>query len=199
MTIGALAMMNARTATKSYTKDVDVVPLVLVDGKHKIPPWEETLNLAKALSDTVRPRKDQTCIELLLSLEGPRVRVELVRGRSNDAGGYFVTRRVLEACARESFDDNRAFDIRGEGLAILKAWAAVDQEKLVAAGKDRIGFHKARAEGFRQDVIALAARMLDAPEHLDNSVLRRLLEACPGPRRARIEQILREAGFGLRN
>lgn len=195
MPVGAVAMMGARASTKAFTKDVDVVPFVVTKGAYQIPSWDDVVVLARTLGQEVKLRKDQTSVEVRLILEEGPVRLELIRGRRNDGGGYFVTRRVLEACAQNAAKDGQRLTIRPEALAVLKAWAAIDQEKLVVAGKDGHGFHAARILGFRQDVASLARSFADRGEKPDATLLRTLVNACPAGRRVRVERTLKELGF----
>lgn len=198
MPIGGSAMAHHgfHEAT-SVTKDVDLVVLVLEADAPRVASWAETLALAHRVGLDVRPRKDQTSVACLVAVEGATVRLEFVRGRNPASGGYFVTRRVLAAVAARGRPMGRVVEPAPEGLAVLKAWAAVDQDKLVRAGKDARGFHAARAGGFRADVRAIRSLMLTRGRAPNASLLRDLLAACPAGRRAAIEGVLRDQGWGV--
>lgn len=197
MPIGALGMMQVLDEPAQRTKDVDLVPFLLVDQKLKIPSTNVLLEFAKTLSDSVEVKKDQTNVTVLLPLEAGRVKVELIRGRNPASGGYFVTRRVLEACASISTAKGNVLELPPEGLAVLKAWAATDQDKLIEAKRDPRGFHAARAAAFRQDVAKIGRSFLDQGKPPPTRRMAELLASCPAGRRERIEAVLKAAGWTL--
>lgn len=103
MPIGGSGLVQAGLeAAPQITKDVDLVVMVVTGPAFRVPAFDRTLALARRLGTDVGPRKDQTSIEFRLPLERGNVRVELIRGRNPASGGYFVTRRVLEALARRA-------------------------------------------------------------------------------------------------
>lgn len=197
MPIGALGMMQILADPAQRTKDVDLVPLLVVDQKLRIPSTAEVVELARTLSDSVKVEKDQTHVTVLLTLEAGRVKVELVRGRNPASGGYFVTRRVLETCASVSDARGTVLGLPPEGMAFLKAWAATDQEKLIEAKRDPRGFHAARAAAFRQDVAKIAGSFLDKGKPPPIRRMDELLSSCPSERRKRIEAVLKAAGWTM--
>jgi hypothetical protein len=197
MPIGALGMIQVLDDDAQRTKDVGLVAFLVVAEGFQIPSASVLVELAKTLSDSVELRKDQTCVTLMLDLEEGRVKVELVRGRNPASGGFFVTRRVLEACAKMATPRGNLLELPGEGLAFLKAWAATDQDKLIESGRDANGFHRARAAAFRQDVANIALSFLDRGKPPPRREIEKLLGSCPAERRARIEIVLRSAGWEL--
>ena len=197
MPIGALGMMNVIDDVAQRTKDVDLVPFLVVDQKLKIPPTKALVEFANTLSDSVTVQKDQTNVTVLVPLEAGKVKVELIRGRNPASGGYFVTRRVLEACASISLRKGNVLELPAEGMAFLKAWAATDQDKLVAAKRDPRGFHAARAAAFRQDVSTMARSFLGQGKTPPTGEMPQLLSSCPIARREPIEGVLRAAGWSL--
>lgn len=197
MPIGAIGMMQVLDNPAQHTKDVDLVPFIVVDQKLKIPSTSVLVEFAQSLSDSVDVEKDQTNVTVLIPLEAGRVKVELIRGRNPASGGYFVTRRLLEACASISTRKGNLLELPAEGLAFLKAWAATDQDKLVEAKRDARGFHAARAAAFRLDVAKIARLFLDQGKPPLGKRMAELLASCPPGRRERIEAVLKAAGWNL--
>lgn len=196
MPIGGNAVEELLDRPGRTTKDVDLVLVVLRRKGPAIPAAEKIHEvLAKAL-EQVTVRKDRTSLAGFLVLPGGRVKVEAIRGRSRGAGGYFVSRSVLETTASLSQADGRILRAPVEALAFLKAWGATDQDKLVANQKDARGFHRDRAMGFRKDVTALREAMAEQARTPDGTILRRLLDATGGPRRKQVEAVLRRGGWG---
>jgi hypothetical protein len=195
MPIGSLAAVPLTPDRGQPTKDADFVPLALVDGELRIPSVNDVEGVARRLSDRVDVRKDQTAVQAFVALEAGRAKVEFVRGRNNASGGYFVTRRLLLACAATATREGALLRLPPESRAILKAWAATDQDKLMEAGKDRTGYHRARAAGFRQDVSFLLRSVLDRAKQPQAQIIAKLLQACPVSRRARVADVLRTAGW----
>lgn len=179
----------------ALTKDIDLVLLLLGPSGPRIASLAVVEALARRVGEDVRSRKDQTSVELRMRVAAGSVRVEFVRGRNPQSGGYFVTRPVLEAVASHSKASGRMLEPPPEGLAILKAWAATDQDKLVASGKDLRGFHTGRSASFRKDVRAILASILDRGQAPDLALLDALVAACPPGRGPRVRAILEEAGW----
>lgn len=197
MPIGGLGMMELLRDPSQRTKDVDVVPLVALKQGFKVPDHASTVAFARKLSARIEAPKDQTSVRALLELESGRVKVELVRGRNPRSGGYFVTRRILEACAVFAKREDRVLAPPPDVLAFLKAWAATDQDKLVEKEKDPRGYHRARAAGFRSDVQRIVRSYLDRGEAPPAGRVRSLLEECSVERRARVARVLTTAGWKL--
>lgn len=197
MPIGGTLMTLRAGGRATQTDDVDLVLLVVRDGVPEVPPFDAVVAIADALSDDVAPRKDHTAVQLLLATEAGPVTVELIRGRQPGKGGYFVDRRVLEAAADLATAKDRVLELPLEALAVLKAWAADDKDKLVRAGKDPDGYHRQRGEAFRRDVRALRDEILDRGDEPDAEVLGRLFEVCGKRRTTAIQSIFAEAGWAL--
>ncbi|MBI2076803.1 MAG: hypothetical protein HYT80_00320 [Euryarchaeota archaeon] len=197
MPIGGLGMMDVVPSPGQLTRDVDLVPLVLVDKEFRVPPARDVLALANALSNVVGMRKDETRVEAIVAVESGPVKVELIRGRNVQSGGYFVTRRVLEVAAGLSNPEGVVLRPPPEAMAFLKAWAAVDQDKLVEAQKDPNDFHRARAAAFRQDVSRVLVVLLGLGRRGHTAALKVMLDSCPENRAKRIRDVLREAGWDL--
>lgn len=195
MTQIASSSTTFTASTAMVTKDVDIVLLELRGEERKIPTFAAVMDVARQLSDEVAPREDRNAVAVVVeSGDGP-VDVELIRGRDNAAGGYFVTRRLLETAAALSTEKGQLLVVAPEALAVLKAWAATDKEKLVKASKDPTGFHAARARQFRQDVADILRSILDAGEEPAMDVVKPMLATCPRDRRAAVAGVLRERGW----
>ncbi|MFA5862033.1 MAG: hypothetical protein WDA16_10105 [Candidatus Thermoplasmatota archaeon] len=196
MPLGGTAMgrLSARPAA---TKDIDLVVVLVSEAGAKIPDFDALVKIAHQLAkdkSTIRPRSDHTSVELAYSTTAGPVKLELIRGRGAQ-GGYFVTRRVLEAAISQSTLRDGVFEMPPEALAFLKAWGAHDKMKLVAAGKDERGYHADRERGFRRDVETIRRDMLDRGQVPRASVQRAMLDACGPDRQKAIGRILREAGW----
>ncbi len=196
MPIGGNAVEDSLDRPGRTTKDVDLVLVVLRRDGPAIPTTHEIRNLLDPALEQLTVRKDQTSLAGFLVLPEGRVKVEVIRGRSTGAGGYFVSRSVLETAASLSQADGRVLRAPMEVLAFLKAWGATDQDKLVANEKDARGFHRDRAMGFRKDVTVLREAMAEQGRTPDDLILRRLLDATGGPRRKQVEAALRQGGWG---
>ena len=195
MPIGGLAMMQVADQPGQLTRDVDAVPLVLVDGILRVPPAAAVLEMGLNLSLDASLRKDQTSVQLVVRGEEGPVKVELIRGRNARSGGYFVSRPFLEKAASLCASASRVLYATPEVLACLKAWAAVDEDKLVEAGKDARGFHRARAAAFRQDVSRIRLELAARARAPDAAPVSAMLGVCPPRRAARIRTILETAGW----
>lgn len=198
MPIGGVAVAPLVKDPGAATKDLDLV-LVLLDGAEaRIPTVEQIVDaLGPTLSD-LAPRKDETSVAGRLGLEKGTIQVEIIRGRRPAKGGYFVPRTALLAAAKVATTEGKVLRLPGEALAFLKAWAAVDQDKLIRNEKDGRGFHAARAGAFRRDVRRLLDATLDH-EHRepDGRILAELLNVTGGDRRRAVETVLRENGWSV--
>lgn len=196
MPIGGTWMGLTAGTPETTTKDVDLAVVVADGARYTVPDLDDVTKIARRLSKRVKPRKDRASVLMVLEEEEGPVTVELVRGRSS-TGGYFVTQRVLEAAASLANRHGQVLELPPEALAFLKAWAAHDQEKLVASGRDEERFHSQRLAIFRDDVRRLRGFLRERAREPDVVVFQPLFAACGKNRGEAIRRILVEQGWGL--
>lgn len=195
MVIGGGSMMDAGVGRVITTKDEDVVLLLVEAAEARVADVPVVEALVRALGAEPEVRKDQTGVRCVLHTDEGRFLLEFVRGRKA-GGGYFVSRAVLERVASHGADDGQVLEPPLEGLAFLKAWAAVDKAKLVRAEKDPHGYHAARERAFRDDVAAVLRRVLESRQ-VEGAVVADLLGACGKERARAVRAVLVSAGWPL--
>lgn len=196
MLIGGTLLLDAGAHPAGRTKDTDVVLLVHQEEGLDIPAADVVAGILQGFASEVQVRKDRTSVSGTVELEEGRFLVEAVRGRGAQ-GGYFVRRTLLKKVAVVSKPRGKLLVPPLEALAVLKAWAATDQDKLAATERDRRGFHQARAADFRRDVRRCLEGLLKRGQRPDTALVVVLLEACSRERRERVGAVLLEQGWTL--
>lgn len=196
MLIGGTLLLQRGIHPTGRTKDTDVVLLVHRQQEFEIPSVETVVGVLKSLATDIRVRKDETSVGAIVELEEGPFLVELVRGRGAH-GGYFVRRTLLKRIAPMSRKRGKLLEPPLEALAVLKAWAATDQDKLVDTDRDQRGYHEARAADFRRDVRLCLDALLENGQEPNLSLMQGLLEGCSKDRRERMRAVLLEQGWAL--
>lgn len=177
------------------TKDIDIV-LVVIDGKRlRVPSLKQLEDVGKSMGEIVAIRENSTSVKIRVQTSAGPVLLELIRGMSPGKGGYFPTTKIFGACASVAKERGGRLELPREALAFLKAWAANDKEKRVAAGKDAKGYHAIRLEAFKRDVRVLLTEILDAGGTPDAKLVAELIAACPKQRAKDIRRIMSAEGW----
>lgn len=123
--------LQIRRVRSTATIDVDVF---LVQPGPAIPPWADLVRIALTIDPSAEPSADQASVLLRVPTAAGPAEVDLIRGRRRP--GRFVTHDFLTAVADDAVPWGSDLLPRDEALVVMKAWAAVDQQRRAEGGED---------------------------------------------------------------
>lgn len=127
-------------------------------------------------------------------MDGANRQVDFIRGKSRDRpNGTFIDRATLNLVIAAAA---QAGDVLLPGLSdliVMKAWAAVDQQRHLRQSPEDPTRHQVRLTAYRQDARRFTAHALERGG-LDAHRIEELVAAMAGHRRKEIRPELEQAG-----
>jgi hypothetical protein len=178
----------------SSTKDVDVA-IVVIGPSRRIASYEALLELVAALGlEPTRRPEDRSWAQIPVKTDAGTSNVDLIRGRDRDRpNGTFIERRILEAVAKGAQERGRILVPTITDLIVMKAWAAVDQERHLASPSDAEDHHRGRLRAYTDDARRIADFALRRDE-LDIKRVEHLLNLMRPHRRTPVRRVLAAVG-----
>lgn len=184
------AALQIRRVKAAATMDLDVF---VARSRRAVSTWGELVALAKAVDPDAEPARDQASILLRIPTAGGAAEVDLIYGRRRP--GRFLTRDFLEEVAGGAERIGEDLVPRDEALAVMKAWAVVDQQRRADVG-DQGRASETRRQRFLADLGLLRDAKLARGEGFGQTRLRRYLgRVRPSPTRRMVEKLLAEEGI----
>jgi len=178
----------------SATKDVDV-GIVVLGRRRSVASYEEVLELVKALGvEIVRQPEDQSWVQIRVTVHDATRQVDLIRGKDRDRpNGTFIERKIVEAAAKAASQRGRLLIPTLTDLVVMKAWAAVDQERHLAKASGNPEYHRQRLRAYTDDARRIADFALKRSE-LATKRVDELLGLMRPQRRTQVRRILVSVG-----
>src|SRR3990170_2310396 len=178
----------------SATKDVDV-SIVVLGRTRSVASHEDVLELVKTLGvPIVRRPEDQSWVQIRVTVRDATRQVDLIRGKDRDRpNGTFIERKIIEAVAKAANQKGRLLIPTLTDLVVMKAWAAVDQERHLARASGNPEYHRQRLRAYTDD----ARRITDFALKRSELAIKRvdeLLDLMRPLRRTQVRRILVSVG-----
>lgn len=194
--LGSTAAMDLGIRDLTTTKDVDVCIVALAEDGTRVAPPEiiERVLAALQVAPAQAPAEDGSWVKALVPVGGATFQVDFIRGKSRDRPrGTFIERGLLDRIIQAATPRGGLLVPTPTDLMVMKAWAAVDQERLAEANPLEADLHRARASKYRQDTRIVAEAALRSGA-LDRDRVVQLLTAMAPHRRTPVEAVLSQAG-----
>lgn len=192
--MGSTAAIAHGVRTTVTTTDVDVSLILVADDRDVASQEAVKEFLAGLRVEAEKPAEDGSWFKVHLDVDGQAVQVDVIRGKSRDrASSQFIDRDLLKHVVQNATQFAEGVYLPTlTDLIVMKAWAAVDKERLVARGDDPTR-NQTLADKYRGDVRDYAEFGLERGD-LDANRIEALLGTMADHRAPQVRAVLEDEG-----
>lgn len=192
--MGSTAAIAHGVKTTVTTKDVDVSLILVADDRDVASQDAVREFLTRLGVKEERPVEDGSWFKVFLEVDGQKVQVDVIRGKSRDPpASQFIDRKLLQNVVRNATEAGSGVFLPSlTDLIVMKAWAAVDKQRLVDRNEDaaRNATLSAKYRGDVRDYTEVALER----DLLDTARIDALIQEMADHRAPQVHKVLQDEG-----